>query len=344
MQAGNAATQTLTGARQVEADAKRDGSGAEREKTEANPAGTKTARENPLIPNQRLRRIYLVMAQARALEKALPEAKRGRAIGPDANRTTTVGLEACLVSAAADLGPGDLVSDALEGGAVDFLRGTALSEVLQPGKADRSRKRRASVSGMAAECGTAARLPGAEDASERIWAALGAAAALKAAAVQAKVEDKAEGGKERQAGVVVAYLLAGGLTATQWKKILKFSSHHELPVVFAILPEWGGKARSTRTGGVSALALGCGVPAIVVDAHDAVAIYRVAQESIGHARIGGGPALMECVPFTLGGAAGKARVKQDAITGLERYMVRHSVATRAWMEREAKAFAKRVAR
>ena len=28
------------------------------------------------------------------------------------------------------------------------------------------------------------------------------------------------------------------------------------------------------------------------DAHDAVAIYRVAQESIGHARMGGGPALM----------------------------------------------------
>lgn len=125
---------------------------------------------------------------------------------------------------------------------------------------------------------------------------------------------------------------------------MKFSSDHELLVVFVILPERGGKARSTRTGAVSALALGCGVPAIVVDAHDAVAIYRVAQESIGHARMGGGPALMECVPFALGGAAGRTRVMQDAIAGLERYMVQHSVATRAWMEREAKAFAKRVAR
>ena len=52
--------------------------------------------------------------------------------------------------------------------------------------------------------------------------ALGAAAALKAAAVQAKVEDKAEGGTERQAGVVVPYLLAGGLTAIQWKRLEVF--------------------------------------------------------------------------------------------------------------------------
>ncbi len=95
---------------------------------------------------------------------------------------------------------------------------------------------------------------------------------------------------------------------------------------------------------MSALAQGCGVPAIVVDADDAVAIYRVAQESIGHARIGGGAALMECVPFVMEGAAGKVRVTEDAIAGLERHLVQRGIATRAWMEREAKAFAKRVAR
>jgi len=35
-------------------------------------------------------------------------------------------------------------------------------------------------------------LPSTTDAAERIWAALGAAAALKAAAAQARVEDKAK--------------------------------------------------------------------------------------------------------------------------------------------------------
>ena len=80
---------------------------------------------------------------------------------------------------------------------------------------------------------------------------------------------------------------------------------------------------------------------IAVDADDAVALYRVAQESIGHARIGGGPALMECVPFVLQTTESKRRPATDAITALERYLLQRGVASRAWIEREAKSFAKR---
>ena len=330
----------------MEAEAKREDSGAEPAKTGANPADAGTAWENPLIPNARLRQIYLAMAQARTLEKTLPAAKRGRAIGSGAKPAGTIGLEACLVCTAADLGPGDLVSDALAGGVVEYLRGTALNEILRPGKAARFGRRGAGVHGVTLVCAAAGRLPGLTGSAERMWAALGAAAALKAAA-QARVEDKMEGGTARQAGVVVVYTLPGEVSAALWKKGLKFAEEQELPIVFVVLPAArarGSKARSARAGGVSALALGCGVPAIVVDADDAVAIYRVAQESIGRARMGGGAALMECVPFVLEGAAGKARVTDDAIAGLERYLVQRGVATRTWMEREAKAFAKRIAR
>jgi TPP-dependent pyruvate/acetoin dehydrogenase alpha subunit len=80
-----------------------------------------------------------------------------------------------------------------------------------------------------------------------------------------------------------------------------------------------------------------------VDADDAVAIYRVAQESIGRARIGGGPALIECVPFDVRGA-GKRAAASDGIAGLESYLVQRKVVTKVWMEREAKAFARQVAR
>ena len=334
--------------------------GAESEKTK----NTETAAwENPLIPNARLRQIYRSMAQARALEKALPAARRARAVDPSAKAKGTFGLEAALVSAAVDLGAGDLVSDALAGGVVDYLRGTALGEVLRAGKADASRRSRRSgtgVGGRSAECGAAGRLPGTADAAERIWAALGAAAALKAAAAQARIEaqstvkDKAEASATesataaRQAGAVVVYALADEVPAGLWKKALRFAADQELPVVFVALPAArarDGRARAAaKAGGVSALARGCGVPAIAVDADDAVAIYRVAQESIGHARIGGGAALIECVPFVLVGLAGKVRVTEDAIAGLERYMLQRGVATGAWMEREAKAFAKRLAR
>jgi len=328
--------------------------GTEAEKAKKTEA---VAGENPLISNARLRQIYRAMMQARALGKALPKAKRGK----------TCGLEAALVSTAVDLGPGDLVSDALAGGVVDFLRGTSLKEVLRAGKAGasasrRSRKSGTGVRGLVAGCGTAVRLPGATDAAERMWAALGAAAALKLATAQARSEAQAtakakaevkakttdmaaarQATEARQAGVVVVYALVDEASAGLWKKVLLFAAEQELPVVFVVLPARarGGRAKA---GGVSALALGCGVPAIVVDADDAVAIYRVAQESIGHARIGGGAALIECAPFVLEGAAGKVRVTQDAIAGLERIMVQRGVATRAWMEREAKAFAKRLAK
>ena len=47
---------------------------------------------------------------------------------------------------------------------------------------------------------------------------------------------------------------------------------------------------------------------------------------------------------TLAGAASTIRITEDAIAGLERTIVQRGVAARAWMEREAKAFAKWIAR
>jgi len=338
------ATQPGTGAKHVEAGAKQEGSGANQREAETQRPEAEAGWENPLIPNARLRQIYLAMTRARTLEKALRAARRGRAVGLSVKGAGTLGLEACLVSAAADLGPGDLVSDALAGGVVDFLRGAAVSDVMRPGRATVARRDGGSVRGLAAECGAAARLPGAADGAERMWTALGAAAVLKAAAAQARAEAKAVDAAARQAGVVVIYSLPGEVTTTLWKKTLRFAAEQELPVVFVVLPTRarGGKTRTAKAGGVSALARGCGVPAIVVDADDAVAIYRVAQESIGHARIGGGAALMECVPFVLEGAAARRAGGNDGVAELERHLVQRGAATRAWMEREAKRFAKQL--
>ena len=285
----------------------------------ADGADAGAAWENPLIPNARLRQIYLAMKRARMLARALP-AGCGKA---------TLGLEACLVSAAVDLGPGDLVSDGLGGGVVDFLRGAALGEVLRPGAAKKKR-------GPLANCGGAVRLAAAAGTAERMWAAVGAAAALKAAAARAKTEAKAKDVTAEQAGVVVVFVLPEQVPAGLWRKALTFAHEQELPALFVVLPGKRGKA----LGRVSALALRCGVPGIPVDADDAVAIYRVAQESIGHARIGGGPAVIECVPFVVSGAAGKAA---DAIAGLEGDLVERKVATRSWMDGEARSFAKRLA-
>jgi TPP-dependent pyruvate/acetoin dehydrogenase alpha subunit len=283
--------------------------------------------ENPLIPHARLRQIYLLMRQARMLGSSLPPAQRNLARG----------LEACLVSTAVDLGPGDLLSDSVSGGVVDFLRGTPLPAVFG-GKARRG--------AYAAGCGMALRLPSPNPIAGRLWAALGAASALKAIATHAKAHPapgaEAEGTQTKQhPGVVLACVRPGEAPPAVWRAVLKSAAALELPVVFVVLPP--GAKHTAKAGGAGALSLACGVPAIAVDRDDAVAIYRVAQESIGRARAGGGAALIECVPFVLHGTRGKATRPADAIDTMERYLLGRGVASRAWIEREAKAFARKLA-
>jgi acetoin:2,6-dichlorophenolindophenol oxidoreductase subunit alpha len=253
------------------------------------------AYENPLIPNARLKQIYLAMTRARMFARALPARRRGGWIP---------GVEACVVSTSVDLGPGDLVSDALDGGVVEFLR-----TVKAPMRG-----------GPIAECGTARALPGGLGIAERLWAAIGAAATVKAAA-----------------GVVVVYVKPGEVSPALWRKVLGYAAEQVLPVLFVMMPGDGG----AKAGSACAIAHDCGVAAIAVDGDDAVAIYRVAQESIGRARIGGGAVVMECVPFVVGGAKGKK--VHDAAAGLEGYMLQRGVVTKAWMEREARDFARRLA-
>jgi TPP-dependent pyruvate/acetoin dehydrogenase alpha subunit len=242
-----------------------------------------------------------------------------------------LGLEAALVATSVDLGSGDVVSDAMAGGVVDFLRGGTLESVLRPETTARK-------NGLKADCGAAVRLAAGPGIQERIWAALGAAAVLKAE----RAQDKAAG-KEldaRHAGVAVVYTRLGEVTPGLWGKVLAFASVEELPVLFVVLPS----ARpAAKAGELARMAMRHGVPGIPVDADDAVAIYRVAQEAIGRGRIGGGPALMECVPFVLPAKSGRRDLATDSLAVLQRYMVGRGVATLNWVERERKNFAKRVA-
>ena len=283
---------------------------------------TETAFENPLIPNTRLRQIYLAMLRMRLLEKAVEPKRRG-----------ALGLEGCLASTSVDLGSRDLVSDTLAGSGVEFLRGATLEHALRPNE-------KASKRGLKADCGAAKQLPAGLAVQERVWVAMGAAAALKAEHEVGRVEAKADSDTPKQAGFVAVYTKAGEMPAAVWRKTLAFASVQELPVLFVVLPA-KDKKRPGTIAPVSAIALQHGIPGIPVDADDPVAIYRVAQEAIGRARIGGGAALMECVPVVGDRAKGR---RADAIAVLEKYMLGRGVITASWMEREAKAIAKRTGR
>ena len=291
----------------------------------AEAAASGAAFDNPLMPNARLRQMYLAMLMARTVARLLPRSRSDQ---------DATGLEACLVSPTVDLGPGDLVSDVLTGGVVDFLRGATLASVLQPELATKKR-------GVHADCGKAARLINPIDIVERVWSALGAAAALRALAPHAKAHTKADA-EPRQAGVVVFYVLPDQLPTALLRKALTFAREKALPVLFVVLPAPPPKDAKGTTSSISSIALRCGVPGMPVDAHDAVAIYRVAQEAIGHARIGGGPALIESMHFVVEGGKKRGQA-HDAISGLEQYILQRRVAPRAWMDREAASFAKQAA-
>ena len=269
----------------------------------------KTAFENPLMPHAKLRQIYLAMLQARLLAKHLGKSSK-----------SSIGLEACLASTSADLAPADLVSDTAAGKVTDFLRGASIGTLL--GKP-------ATRKGLLADCGKASRLPPIATVRERLWASVGAAQAVKAAGVSAK----AAGSEATQQAVVIAYLHPAEAPKPLLREVLACAAAQDLPLIFVLMP---GEA----AGGICVLSLKSGVPGIAVDGADAVAIYRVAQESVGRARAGGGTALIECVPFVLAGN-GKPR-KVDAIPALQDYLLRRGVCTQAWIDRAAASFTTRL--
>ena len=84
--------------------------------------------ENPLVPNAKLRQMYVAMAEARVLDEYVARLQK-RAKGNkrrrrlDSRLDSIRGQEACRVSTAMDLGPGDLVSDSQVGVVMDLIAG-----------------------------------------------------------------------------------------------------------------------------------------------------------------------------------------------------------------------------
>jgi len=270
--------------------------------------------------------MFVAMTEMRVLDEYIAEHIAGFQRGRKARRKldSTAGQEACRVSTAIDLVGGDLVSDAFAGVAMELVAGAPVDSLLRhvAELASGKKKRGASFDGD----GVARQLPWIEDVGDRLRMAMGAALTFKTM---------------KQAHIVVAYVCHGEVSNGLWRQILSLASTFELPVIFVVLPDGPGKKKK-RDGAdaLTAKARSWGVPGIPVDAGDAVALYRVAQESIGRTRSNGGPVLVECVTYRPKNERQSSAA--DPLVQMKSFLIERKVCTEAWLDRAGDRLQKKI--
>jgi TPP-dependent pyruvate/acetoin dehydrogenase alpha subunit len=267
--------------------------------------------------------MYVAMVEARVLEEHVARLQRRVKGAKGRRRVDSIrGQEACRVSTAIDLGPGDLVSDSQAGVVMDLLAGAKVSSLLRRVAELHSGKK---AKGLKLDGASVRMLPWIDDAGERLRMAMGAALSFKALG---------------RANVVVAYVRHGEVGKGVWRNVLELAGRLELPVIFVVLPAAKGERRDGMKN-VSAKTARWGVPGIPVDAGDAVALYRVAQESLGRTRGGDGPVLIECVAYRTPGSGVDAA--GDPLEQMKEFLLGRKVCTKAWLERAGEGLRRRIA-
>lgn len=278
--------------------------------------GVGEAGENPLVPNAKLRQMYTTMLEARTLEEALARrtAAKGKRRGPMIR-----GQEAVRVSTATDLGIDDLVSDGAVTGGMGLILGGDANSLLR----GLSRTKKHGEEALR-DAGATRLLRLCKDAEERLQLAVGAALALKT---------------QGRRGIVVAYADRGEVSPAAWRRVLVPAAKLDLPVVFVVLPRTGAPKKGDETAELCGVASKAGVPGMPVDACDAVALYRVAQESLGRTRGGDGPVLIESVVWRPAGRRGTA---DDPLEHLRESLLERRICTPSWFDNARKAASARL--
>ena|ERR1700682_449700 len=125
---------------------------------------------------------------------------------------------------------------------------------------------------------------------------------------------------QKQSKVVVAFASEDAPSEIFPHHTLAFASRHKLPIVYVIQHSFRVRsAKRTRD---------YGMPSIMVDGNDVVAVYRVTQEAIRRAREGHGPALIHCQNLGAG----------DPLKFMENYLKQKCLWSDSWEQKIANAF------
>ena len=267
------------------------------------------AGENPLVPNEKLRQIYIKMLEARRLDDTV--SKRAAAAGR--RRVATIlGQEAIRVSTVIELGENDLVSDTEATAGMGWLLGGDRARLVRGLAGAKSKPKE-----IWSDAGCTRFLGWTVDEDEQLHLALGAALALKTQGRQ---------------GVVVAYAQKSGMNTAAWRKTLTSAARFNLPLIFVALPHSGAVRKGVELNELCKVARAAGVPGIPVDACDSVALYRVTQESLGRTRGGDGPVLIESVRWRVEGSRNGI---DDPLEHLKRFLLEHRICDTNWFAQAA---------
>ena len=244
--------------------------------------------ENPLLPDAELRALLALTKRCATLDAA---AARKASKAPGASLKVPPTREAMLAATMLQLQPGDL----LVGDPNDTTAAALAPAPLKPAAAG------------------ASTLPAGTKNSSRLMLATAMAAALKA------------GGTDR----LVLGSVRAGTPQPEWAGALAWAQERLLPLILLCADPGGSSAfrgsprqkpGAFEWGAVERSAAQLQMPILCVDGEDAVAVYRVMQESVLRARAGGGPAVLwAMLPSARELKAGRPRGAKP-LGRLERYL------------------------
>jgi TPP-dependent pyruvate/acetoin dehydrogenase alpha subunit len=221
-----------------------------------------------LISPEKLRQLYASMLKCRILSKTLDRLSDSRS-RPKKEEASKVG---CAIDLMAD----DVMSSSPTDYSAHLLAAVPVNYLLQNARLQRKLRRSRKLSTFNFRLPSSKMIPATRDAAFQI--SLGTGIGLQ---FQRQKKDS-----------LVLVFCPGMMNALdQAEEALVFAGAHRLPVIFVV------QEHATRNSSVGRSVNSVdpyGFPSIPVDGSDAIAVYRVAFESMYKARIGEGPTLIVC--------------------------------------------------
>ena len=269
-----------------------------------------------LVSNEKLLAIYSAMIKCRMLEQRATELFQQGRLASDLHASS--GREAESAAIAIDLQPNDALSIASGDWLPAFVKGMPIEKLLRTLASPSSHLDGHSTT---AASDLELKIPLAFDEAHRPQSVRESAIA-------------AQGAKD---GAIVTAILPSAELLQPWHSLLADAASQRLPIVFVHYVSNQLSETPANRKGKNPDALFHGVPAIAVDAWDAVAVYRVAYEAILRARQGRGATLLECLAH-LDTSVETNENAGDPVSSMENYLKRKGIEPKQHSQQIVAAF------